>query len=535
MNKLLVFILLLLLLINISFARKRSYIKNTDASIVVTQFGAIKGIVEDTHRVFYGVPFAQPPVNQLRWENPIDLKPWENVRETLTQRSQCAQKCNLGPGVCSPIGTSEDCLYLDVFTPKDATPNSKYPVIVYIPGGAFSVGSGSVPLYDATKFAQSSVIVVNINYRLGVLGFMGTDLMHGNYGFLDQIKALEWVYNNIGSFGGNKEMITIWGESAGAFSVSAHLTSTYSRQYFNAAISSSSPLTVGLKDKTTARGNANRFATNVGCNIEDLTCLRGKSMDEILEAQEKVGLTFGDKILDAFTIWSPVIDGDIIPMQPLTAVKEGKTYDVPTIIGSVKHEAIPFIYSFFQDIVGIDYYRVLVAIVFPLNAMKILPLYPAAPRGQDSRPILSELITDYLFRCPDRYHTVTNAKKLSSPTYHYYYVHVKSTGHSLDACDDKVCHGTELSLFFNSYELMGERLDNDEKELAIDINNYIVNFATTHNPNTGLDVPIQWRQVTSTQNSTLILETTIETKDTFTNDPKCNALDLTYYRNQVRP
>uniref|UniRef100_Q7M441 Probable esterase D2 n=1 Tax=Dictyostelium sp. TaxID=5784 RepID=Q7M441_9MYCE len=535
MNKL-VFILLLLLLINISFARKRSYIKNTDTSIVVTQFGAIKGIVEDTHRVFYGVPFAQPPVNQLRWENPIDLKPWENVRETLTQKSQCAQKCNLGPGVCSPMGTSEDSLYQDIFTPKDARPNSKYPVIVYIPGGAFSVGSGFLYLFMMLlNLLHSSVIVVNINYRLGVLGLMGTDLMHGNYGFLDQIKALEWVYNNIGFLGGNKEMITIWGESAGAFSVSAHLTSTYSRQYFNAAISSSSPLTVGLKDKTTARGNANRFATNVGCNIEDLTCLRGKSMDEILDGPRKIGLTFGYKILDAFTIWSPVIDGDIIPMQTLTDSKGRSKHMMFQHYWKCKHEAIPFIYSFSKIVVGIDYYRVLVAIVFPLNAMKILPLYPAAPRGQDSRPILSELITDYLFRCPDRYHTVTNAKKLSSPTYHYHYVHVKSTGHSLDACDDKVCHGTELSLFFNSYELMGERLDNDEKELAIDINNYIVNLQLLINPNTGLDVPVQWRQVTCTQNSTLILETTIETKVSFTNDPKCNALDLTYYRNQVRP
>ncbi|KAN0036008.1 hypothetical protein ACTA71_005306 [Dictyostelium dimigraforme] len=534
MNKLFVFILLLLI-VNISLARKRSYIKKNDNSVVVTQLGAVKGIVEDTHRVFYGIPFAQPPVNQLRWEDPIDLKPWENVKETLTQKPQCAQKCNLGPGVCSEIGTSEDCLYLDVFTPKDSNENSKHPVIVYIPGGAFSVGTGAVPLYDATKFAQSSVIVVNINYRLGVLGFMGTDLMHGNFGFLDQIKALEWVYNNIESFGGNKEMITIWGESAGAFSVAAHLTSTYSRQYFNAAISSSSPLTVGLKDKTTARGVATRFAKNVDCGIEDLACLRSKTMDEILDAQEEVGLSFGDKILDAFTIWSPVIDGDIIPMQPLTAVKEGKTYDVPTIIGSVKNEAIPFIYSFFKNNVGIDYYRILVGIVFPLNSGKILPLYPGAPRGQDCRPVLSDLITDYLFRCPDRYHALKIAKKNTSPTYHFQYVHVKSTGHSLDACDDKVCHGTELSLFFNSYELMGEKLDNDEKELANDINNYIVNFATSHNPNTGLQVPIEWKPVTSTQNSTLIMETTFESKDTFTNDPKCNVLDLTYYRNQVRP
>ncbi|KAK5578190.1 hypothetical protein RB653_003143 [Dictyostelium firmibasis] len=534
MNKLL-FLTLILLFINISLAKKRSYIQNNDASIVSTQNGAIKGIVEDTHRVFYGVPFAQPPINQLRWENPIDMKPWENIKETLTQKPQCAQKCTLPPGSCSSIGTSEDCLYLDVFTPKDATPDSKYPVIVYIPGGAFSVGSGSVPLYDSTKFAQSSVIVVNINYRLGVLGFMGTDLMHGNFGFLDQIKAMEWVYNNIGSFGGNNEMITLWGESAGAFSVAAHLTSFYSRQYFNAAISSSSPLTVGLKDKTTARGVANRFAENVGCGIEDLTCLRGKSMDQILEAQEKVGLSFGDKILDAFTIWSPVVDGDYIPIQPLTAIKDGRVYEVPTILGNVKHEATPFIYSFFKNMVGIDYYRILVGLVFPLNSQKILKLYPPAPRGQDSRPILAELITDYLFRCQDRYSTVKLAKKNSSPIYSFHYVHVKSTGHPLDACDDKVCHGTELSLFFNSYELMGEKLDRDEKDMAIDINNYIVNFATSHNPNIGLPIPTQWNRVTSSQNSTLIMETTFETKDIFTNDAKCDVLDLTYYRNQVRP
>ncbi|EGC36530.1 hypothetical protein DICPUDRAFT_91822 [Dictyostelium purpureum] len=534
MNKIL-FITLLFLFINISLAKRRSYLTNTDASIAFTEYGAIKGLVRDTHRVFYGIPFAQPPEGRLRWEVPIDPIPWTNIKETTTQKKQCAQRCNLGPGVCSSIGTSEDCLYLDVFTPKDANPDSNLPVIVYCPGGAFTVGTGAVPLYDGTKFAQSNVILVNINYRLGTFGFLRTDLIPGNYGFLDQVKALEWVNKNIAAFGGNKNKVTLWGESAGAFSVATHLTSTYSRQYFHAAISFSSPLTIGLKDKATARGFSEKFIDNIGCKRDDLSCLRGKSMEEVLDAQETVRPGLTDSPLDAFTIWSPVIDEVIIPMQPLVAAKLGKAYDVPTIIGNVKDEAIQFVYAFSQSIIKPLEYRFLVSIVFPLQQSNILPLYPAAPIGQDCRPILSELMNDYLFRCQDRYYLNRFVDHHNSPVYHYNYVHVKSTEHAFEPCDGKSCHGNELSLFFNTYEKMNENLTPDERELAEDLNNYIVNFATNHNPNTGLPVPVNWPAVTKTRNSTLIIDVDPVVRDVTTNDARCDALDLTYYRNQVRP
>ncbi|EGC38917.1 hypothetical protein DICPUDRAFT_148385 [Dictyostelium purpureum] len=524
---------LFFLFLNIVLAKSKS---RGNESIVHTEFGSIQGIVHDTNRVFYGIPFAQPPTGELRWRDPVDPMPWPNIRDATKQTPECAQICNLGPEACLYIGVSEDCLYLDVFAPKDSNPNTKYPVVVFIPGGAFSfvwfLGSGSFPIYDGTKLSQSNVILVNINYRLGTFGFLGTDLLHGNFGFLDQVKALEWVNKNIGAFGGNKNMVTLWGESAGAFSVATHLTSKYSRPYFNAAISFSSPLTVGLKDKVSAKKFAQIFSQNISCNIDDLDCLRNKTMDQVLNAQVSVAYTLLDP-LDTFTIWSPVIDGDIIPTQPLVAARDGEAYDVPLIIGSVKDEAVPFVYAFSRKVLKSEEYKYLIRGVFPSQYLNILSIYPAGPTEQDNRPILSQLLTDYLFRCQDRYYLNRIVANHKSPVYHYQYVHIKPNGDTLEHCDGKVCHGSELSIFFNSYNLTRENLNQDERELGIHLNSYIVNFATNHNPNKGLFIPVEWTQVTKTRNSTLIIDINSTIRDITTNDSKCDAIDKTFYRNQI--
>ncbi|EGC34125.1 hypothetical protein DICPUDRAFT_98336 [Dictyostelium purpureum] len=538
MNKIIT-LFLILLLVNISIAAKRRVVKTyNDPELVFTPKGAIRGIVHDTHRVFYGVPFAKPPINALRWENPVEAKDWRYIKSATQQKPECAQRCNLGDGACSEVGTSEDCLYLDVFTPRNANPESKLPVIVFIPGGAFSVGSGAVPLYDASKFANSSVIFVNTNYRLGVFGFLGTDLLSGNFGFLDQIKALEWVHNNIESFGGDKAQVTIYGQSAGSFSVATHLVSPYSKPYFQAAILSSTPLTIGLKDKSTARGFATRFANKVGCsNVEDIDCLRSKTMDEVLEAQEQVKLQLGDKILDAFTIWSPVVDGDVIPKQPLTAIKDGETHSVPTIIGDVQDEGILFVYLAFKKKVSPLLYPGYLSSMFPLTWGRVLLKYPAS--GTDARPALARVINDYLFRCSGRYHVnklVAKQISESSPlVYHYQYNHVKSIGHSFEPCNGHVCHGTELSLFFNSFNMVNEDLEDVEVDLAESLNNYIVNFAKTHNPNQGdLDTPLVWEPVSKSKNRTLVIQDGFELLDKTTVDPKCDLFDSLSYRGYTK-
>ncbi|EGC34124.1 hypothetical protein DICPUDRAFT_80131 [Dictyostelium purpureum] len=497
MNKILTFVFILLL-INVTLARRRSHFTKTDSSIVFTPKGALNGLVKDTHRVFYGVPFAQPPVDDYRWIDPIDVKEWKHIRDATQQKPECAQRCTLGEGACSPLGPSEDCLYLDVFTPRNANPESKLPVIVFIPGGAFS------------------------------------DLLSGNFGFLDQIKALEWVNQNIEAFGGDKTKVTIYGQSAGAFSVATHLVSPYSKPYFQAAILSSTPLTLGVKEKSIARGFAKRFNKHLGCpDVDDLECLRSKSMDEVLEAQSKVkyNMLLGDNILDAFTIWSPILDGNVIPKQPLTAIKDGETHDVPTIIGDVKDEGIIFINLAFPNGLSQLIYNTTVGLLFPGNKNNILSLYPG--QAGDSSAACSNLMNDYLFQCPGRYHVNQLVAKHNSPVYHYYYAHVKSTGGPAPICDGNVCHGEELSLVFNSYELMDEDLDDDEIDMAQTLNNYIVNFATTHNPNQGIKVPT-WEPVLSTKNRTLVIVDDFQSLDKTSNNPKCDLLDSTSYRGYTK-
>ncbi|KAN0012456.1 hypothetical protein ACTFIU_007759 [Dictyostelium citrinum] len=541
MNKILILLIVLLLSFDIiSAARKpgRKGIRTLGDNEVLLSDGAIRGIVTDSHRVFYGIPFARPPVGELRYEDPQPPKSWSYVRDGTKQREQCIQECTLGAGSCSEVGTSEDCLYLDVFIPRTITPGSKVPVMVYIPGGAFTQGTGACPLYDGNKFANSSVIVVNINYRLGVLGFLCTGLLSGNFGFLDQVMALDWVQENIEVFGGDKNQVTIYGESAGGFSVAAHLSSEKSEGKFHRAILSSTPYTVGLKTQTVARGFAGRFSSKIGCDLEDIDCHRSKSPEEILEIQKEIGLSFGDKILDAFTIWAPVVDGINVYEQPLTLIKQGTTHDVPIIVGNVQDEGTLFVYMMYKNIVIPSYYRTIVHILFGItNGNKVLEHYPLPGFLQDSRPILAKMLTDYLFRCPGRYHVSKSAQLNESPVYHYQYKQVSSAGHSFEPCEGLVCHGVELPMVFNTYEsALGLDLEEEEELFAEELNNYFVNFIKYGNPShpNGLPTPKVWNPITKTTNTSLVMKVNFEIKDLNTKDPKCDLFDKLSYNGYIK-
>ncbi|KAK5580623.1 hypothetical protein RB653_000645 [Dictyostelium firmibasis] len=543
MNKIII-LLIVLLFVSFDFtftvAKKsgRKGVRALSDNEVLLSDGPIRGTTIDSHRVFYGIPFASPPIGELRYEDPQPPKPWNYVRDGTKQREQCIQKCELGDGSCSEVGTSEDCLYLDVFIPRNISPGSKVPVMVFIPGGAFTQGTGSCPLYDSSKFANSSVIVVNVNYRLGVLGFLCTNILSGNFGFLDQVMALDWVQENIEVFGGDKDQVTLYGQSAGAFSVAAHLSSEKSAGKFHRAILSSSPFTVGLKSQTVARGFAQRFSNKIGCDIEDIDCHRSKSPEEVLAIQREVSLKFGDKILDAFTIWSPVVDDVNINGQPLTMIKEGTTHDVPTIIGDVQDEARIFVYMLFKKNVLPISYKTMVRVLFGLlNGNKVLDLYPSPGFLQDCRPILSKLLTDYLFRCPGRYSVVKSAQLNESPVFHYFYNHVSSAGHSLEQCEGMVCHGSELPMVFNTYESgFDQDLDEDEKLFAEELNNYFANFVKYGNPSqpNGLPTPKVWSPTTKTTNTSLIMKVGFETKDIISNDPKCDLFDKISYNGYTK-
>ncbi len=210
---------------------------------VKTEGGLVRGAAGRDVNIaaFKGIPYAQPPVGELRWTEPMAAHPWKGIRHADRFSDACAQNFPQGD-----FPKSEDCLYLNVWTPAKST-KARLPVMVYIHGGGLRVGSSREALYDGEELARKGVVVVTFNYRLGILGFLAHPELtrqsphhaSGDYGLLDQLAALQWVHRNIAAFGGDPDKVTIFGQSAGAFSVNAQVASPLSKGLFRAAIAES--------------------------------------------------------------------------------------------------------------------------------------------------------------------------------------------------------------------------------------------------------------------------------------------------------
>ena len=224
--------------------------KEPASGVVKTDSGYISGTNENGLQIYRGIPYAAPPAGDLRWKPPGPVQPWEGIKETKVFLPACPQPIAADPSSGdTPANMSEDCLYLNVWTPAHSA-DDKLPVMVFIHGGAFGQGAGSLPMYDSTALAQKGVVVVTPNYRLGALGFLAHPQLanespyntSGNYGLLDQIAAMQWVQRNIGAFGGDPSQVTVFGESAGATSILVHLVSPASTGLYRQAIVESGPL-----------------------------------------------------------------------------------------------------------------------------------------------------------------------------------------------------------------------------------------------------------------------------------------------------
>lgn len=308
---------------------------------ISTDSGPIHGAVDGDVRSFLGIPYAAPPIGALRFLPPKPVAPWTATREAVGYGAPCAQTA-LG-GLAS--GTSEDCLYLNVWLP--ARPVSRAKVLVWIHGGGFTGGSGSDPMYGGSRLAEKyGVIVVTMNYRLGVLGFLSHSSVAKAEGvavapsaaLLDQQAALGWVHRNIGAFGGDPNAVMLAGESAGAMSVCAQLVLGGPKDLFaSAAIESGtcSALSAIWVTPTAAEDMASRLATKVGCPTDDsaLGCLQQKSAEDILLALpgRKVSIGPGD-------LFGPVVDGITLPKVPIAALRAGEQRKVPVVLGSNLNE-----------------------------------------------------------------------------------------------------------------------------------------------------------------------------------------------------
>jgi carboxylesterase type B len=455
--------------------------------------GAVCGKVIETSsgksvKAYLGIPYAESTAEQNRWRPPVPITSWKGVLKATELGPYCPQNSN------SDHSQSEDCLSVNVWTPLNSGDKPRA-VMVFIHGGGFVIGSSADPTYDgAYTAARGDVVVVTINYRLGALGFLSGikdkatgEEINGNFGLLDQILALKWVRDNISAFGGDPARVTIYGESAGAMSVGIHMVSSPGSQgLFRAGIMESNPL--GLPYKTLKEGAsiAHRFAGNLGCAKDDVSCMRDKLAWVVLDAQVQKDLLWPAVFhgLRDLLVWSPVIDGTVVTGQPVAAIAEGKL-NTPVIIGTNENEGLLFIEIAKaglrkETLSGLDY-RLMIDFMFRNHKVrtKIYEKYP--PYKEDNTKLISRLVSDYFFTCPSLY----AARYTGLETWSYQFDQVSSFNiwpHT-PACAEAVCHGDELVYVFHSAENRGYSFTPAENELSELMVDYWTNFAKHLDPN----------------------------------------------------
>uniref|UniRef100_A0A8C6MP15 Carboxylic ester hydrolase n=1 Tax=Mus spicilegus TaxID=10103 RepID=A0A8C6MP15_MUSSI len=484
----------LLLVLHVQGQDSASPIRNTHTGQVKGSLVHLKDTDIAVH-TFLGIPFAKPPVGPLRFAPPEAPEPWSGVRDGTSHPNMCLQNDNLMGSedlkmmnlILPPISVSEDCLYLNIYVPAHAHEGSNLPVMVWIHGGALTVGMAS--MYDGSMLAATEdVVVVAIQYRLGVLGFFSTGDQHakGNWGYLDQVAALRWVQQNIVHFGGNPDRVTIFGESAGGTSVSSHVVSPMSQGLFHGAIMESGVAV--LPDLISSSSEmVHRIVANLsGCaavNSETLMrCLRGKNEAEML-AINKV-----------FKIIPGVVDGEFLPKHPQELMASKDFHPVPSIIGINNDEygwILPTIMDPAQKIEEIT--RKTLPDVLKSTALKMMlppecgDLLMEEYMGDTEDPEtlqaqFREMKGDFMFVIPAL--QVAHFQRSHAPVYFYEFQHRPSFFKDFRPPYVKADHGDEIFLVFG-YQFGNIKLPytEEEEQLSRKIMKYWANFARHGNPN----------------------------------------------------
>jgi para-nitrobenzyl esterase len=482
-----IFVVLLSLLSLVIFTGTPVAAAASNSSIVRTVNGAVKGIVNSSNRQFLGIPYAAPPVGNLRWKAPQPAASWSGVRDATQFGSICTQVGSPLTGVPQPgVDGSENCLFLNVYTPNPVQANR--PVMVWIHGGGFTGGAGS--LYDPSIIAKNgNAIVVTINYRLGPLGYLALPGLSaenargtsGNYGLEDQQAALRWVRANIANFGGNPFNVTIFGESAGGASVCDQIASPFATGLFQKAITESGPCANPSQTLATSQKNGTTFANNLGCSSATVACLRSLSAGALVTAAAQ----------DPAISFSPNVDGVILPQQVKTAISSGKYNHVPVLEGTNRNEDTIFVLAQISA-TGVaipltaSQYTAEVELMFGSEASQVLAQYPLSSAiSPDAQ--LANLVTDARFSCPAN--TADNLFSKGTLTYAYEFSDpnpFQLLAGSLTPPDFSLgdAHADELpSVFQGQFVTSVVPLTPAQLGLSNQVIQYWTRFAATGNPN----------------------------------------------------
>lgn len=460
-----------------------------ESPVVRTDSGPVRGVITSEYRSFQGIPFAAPPVGDLRWRPPRKPEPWTAVRDATKPGPRCAQ----GEGLGSAPSDTEDCLYLNVIGP--ATPTSKpRPVMVWVHGGGFTFGAGSD--YDLKRLALGGdVVVVSVNYRLGAFGFFGHPELgrdSGVFGLEDQQAALRWVQRNARAFGGDPRNVTLFGESAGGMSTCAQLTSPSAAGLFHRAIIQSGPCTLswpaggffpGMPAGTAYRPRADvekdgaAVAAKLGC--ADVACLRRLPVKDLVNVQ----------------LASPAFDSAVLPEDPAAALRAGRFARVPLLTGVTRDEARLFVSLFPGHPFTEEHYQELLRSGFGDKAPLVAAEYPSAKHGGPAMAF-ADAMTDRIWGCPE----VEAQQLLSTRTRTFGYEFADRDAPALfpapSGMRSGASHGSELAYLS---DLVGSpvELKPGQQKLAAQMIQYWTRFARTGNPN-GEGLP-KWRSTPKVQ------------------------------------
>ena len=436
--------------------------------------GQLQGVVKDDVASFKGIPFAAPPTGENRWRSPQPVVPWTGVKQANALAPACIQDTGFAARLGAPTAVSEDCLYLNIWTPaKNA--RERLPVMVWIYGGAFVGGATNWPLYDGTRFAHKGVVLVSVAYRVGPFGFLAHPELSresgrgsGDYGLEDQIASLKWVRDNIAKFGGDPHRVTIFGESAGGISISMLAASPLAKGLYQRAISESGgSLTPphsgpgqGVPTLKTAEETGKAFLASLGAN--DIKTARELPAEKILGASRGGRRGF----------W-PALDGHVIVGDEYSLYEAGRFNDTPVLIGTNSDEGAAFTAP---KVTPADYEKQ-IRTTYGDKADVILAANPHATDAQ-ARTSSKNNFRDSVFAWSTwRWASLQSRHPGKGKAYLYYF------DHRTPASPEGSSHASEIAFVFGNLGNPGTPPSEADKALSDLMMSYWVNFATNGNPN----------------------------------------------------